>query len=124
MIRRRCKLDSVFSVDAEGRSKDLILMWKDEIDATLKSMSKSHIDVVIPFKVTILAATQSDHCQVVLDIEGNKLLNLKPATKRRKFTKAAWLKEDEVPMLVKESWTFGSLVLARWIESTHERIFT
>lgn len=49
-IRLRLGMDSCLSIDAIGRSGGLALLWKSDINLTIKSYSKNHIDSEIALR--------------------------------------------------------------------------
>lgn len=239
-LKRRCNFYFVFSVDAEGRSGGLILMWKADVEVTLRNYSKNHVNAIVkerhgaswrftgfygepstsmrhrswsllnklgennmepwvvmgdfneilwnrekkgrqlrperqmeafrnalkanslidlgyhgprftwkrgktartlvqerldrvvasltwmntfPFyKVSIHALSKSDHCPITLNTEGNKITLQQPTRRQRKFTEVAWLKEEDAPKLIEESWKFGGLNLVEKIETTQDKL--
>ncbi|KAK8314978.1 hypothetical protein V6Z11_D01G207100 [Gossypium hirsutum] len=46
-VQTRCRLQNGLVVNLEGRSGGLALMWKDELDVTIQSYSKHHIDFTV-----------------------------------------------------------------------------
>jgi len=46
-LRWRLKMPNMVTVDSIGTSGGLALFWKREIDLSVKSMSKYHIDAVV-----------------------------------------------------------------------------
>ncbi|KAA3477524.1 reverse transcriptase [Gossypium australe] len=46
-VRYRCKMDGCLAVDAEGRSGDLALMWREGVKVTVQNYSKYHIDSLV-----------------------------------------------------------------------------
>ena len=46
-LRCRWGFDYFFSVDCQGRSEGLAMLWIEDLKVSIRSYSKNHIDVVI-----------------------------------------------------------------------------
>ncbi|TYI86331.1 hypothetical protein E1A91_D04G058000v1, partial [Gossypium mustelinum] len=46
-VQTRCRMQNGLVVNSEGRSGGLALMWKDELDVTIQSYSRYHIDSIV-----------------------------------------------------------------------------
>ncbi|PPD73001.1 hypothetical protein GOBAR_DD30103 [Gossypium barbadense] len=51
-VQTRCRMQNGLVVNSDGRSGGLALMWKDELDVTIKSYSKHHIDSIVKLGCT------------------------------------------------------------------------
>ncbi|KAK8335253.1 hypothetical protein V6Z11_A09G041700 [Gossypium hirsutum] len=46
-VRRKCRMEGCLAVNAEGRSRGLVMMWKDSKQVEIQTYSSNHIDSLI-----------------------------------------------------------------------------